>query len=460
MKTLLVHAPVMHPPRSPEPVRKPVRTGFVRDVAVTTGARVSQAACAMFAGILVARVAGPSANGTLSVLIALGSMAFLLGSLGVHYSGVYFLGRFGSDREAVVSNNLLVGIAGGLATGAALAGVGILFHHQLLGRVSIGLFVLYVFAVPCMYFNIMARAIVLGLGRVAAYNVPDAIEGGGLLLGTAAALAIFGDRLLPLVALRVAVEAAISVAIFLYVRQRIHFEFRPSRNVLLRQVRYGVRNYASSLFWVFLLQSDLLLCNYFLGRGPTGVYSIAVSLGLPVTLAASVVGMLTFQRVSSNASRENRVANTNRVLRILVPIVGSIALVTGALAKWLIPLVYGDRFGGAADALILLLPGLVVLSLEIVLMSFFGGEGSPAIVYQAPIVGLASNFAANLFVIPRWGIAGAAFTSSCCYALVFALVLLSYLRSTSSSFRDVLLLRRDDVGALRRAGGASAKASL
>jgi O-antigen/teichoic acid export membrane protein len=431
-------------------MRNLFRVRFVRDVAMTGGTQFVMGLCSMLGGILVARLLGPSAKGTISVLVALGSMTVLLASFGVHTSSIYFLGRFKSDRDVIISNNYVFGAIGGLVAAVGLALLGLVFERALLNGIGLGLFFLYVFFVPFNYFNEFARRTMLGEGRVAAYNLPELATGSALLFGVGAAILIFGRHVAPLLAIRVGTEALVALILIVYIQRVVRFHFKPSMPLLRKQVKYGVKNYASSLLWVVLLQSDLVLCNHFLGSSPTGIYSVAVSLGLPVTLLASVVGILTFQRVSSDGIRSNRVANTSQVMRVLVVITAASTLSMAALAPWMVPLIYGGRFGAASQALLLLLPGLFALSLETVLINSLAGEGSPSIVYRAPVVGVVVNLGANLFVIPRWGIDGAATTSSIAYIIVFLLVFRYYLRSTHSRPGGVLLLKSGDLKALRR----------
>jgi O-antigen/teichoic acid export membrane protein len=429
-------------------VRSPFRVRFVRDVFVTSGTQAVKGALMMIAGIVVARYFGASARGTLAVLVALGSMTVLLGTLGIHTSSVYFMGRFADVRNEVVSNNVVVATAGGVVAAGLLAAAGVLFRAQLLAGIAPKLFFLFVISVPCMYFNSFAQRIILGAGRVPASNLPDLLEGVGFLATAIGVLTFSGARLQALVVARVAVEALITVVLVAYVRRLISFRFRLYPKLLWEQLRYGSRNYASSLLWLCLLQSDLILCNIFLGSSKTGVYSVAVSLGLPVTMLGNAVGTVTFQRVSAQHVKERRIENTNRTLRLLVPMALVPMVVFGLLADRVVPFIYGGSFRGAAPALILLLPGLFAFCLEIVVMNFLAGEGSPSIVYRAPFTGLAVNLVANLFVIPRWGIDGAAVTSSVAYVLVLCLVLRNYLISTDSSIRDMALLRVGDIRAL------------
>lgn len=414
------------------------RVGFVRDAAFTGGTQILHALGAMAAGIIVARTIGPTGTGTLSVVVALGSMAVLLATFGVHQSSIYFLGRPGIDRDAVTSNAIVFGLAGGGAAAAGLAMAGLLFRHQLLAHISVGIFLLYVVAVPFSYFTEFARRVVLGNGRIGMYSSPDIIEGIGLVLGTAAALLIFGRRLVPLVGVRVLIEVTIAAAMAVYTYRAISFAWRPSRALLREQVAYGLRTYVGSLLWVVLLQSDLILCNAFLGSGQTGIYSVAVSLGLPVTLLAGVIGTLTFQRAAADPSRASRVANANRVVRLLLPLTVACAGVLAAVCGWLVDLLYGSAFRGSVTPLLLLLPGLCALTVETVLMNFMAAEGSPSIIYRAPLVGVVFNLGANLLVIPRWGIEGAAVTSTIGYLIVFALVLRFYLAWTGTRPRALV----------------------
>ncbi|MFN2628823.1 MAG: hypothetical protein ABR569_09340, partial [Gaiellaceae bacterium] len=153
------------------------QVGFVRDAAFTGGTQILHALGAMVAGIMVARSLGPTGTGTISVVVTLGSMAILLASLGVHQSSIYFLGRPGVDRDAVMANAAVFGLAGGVAAAGGLAVVGVLFHRQLLDQISIGIFLLYVVAVPFSYFTQFAQRIALGNGRIGMYAAPDLVEG-------------------------------------------------------------------------------------------------------------------------------------------------------------------------------------------------------------------------------------------------------------------------------------------
>ena len=425
---------------------------FVRQGIFSGGAQLTQAALAMIAGILVARHFGAGAKGALAVLLALGSTAVLLGSLGVHNSSIYTLGTRVEQREPILANVMTIGMIGGLITSAVLAGTVIVFKTAMIGRIALPVFLVFAVSVPFNYFNQFAQRAALGLGNVALYNLPYFTEGIGLVVGVLATMVLFGDRFLPLVVFRVVTEMVTSAAFGLWLIRRVGFHFRLRIPLLREQLALGLRSYGATLFWLILLQGDIVLCNHYLGSAKTGVYSVAVSLALPITMISAVVGPLLYQRSASEADRRTRIANANRALRILTPTVFGACVGLAAVTPVVVPLLYGEAFRGASAALLLLLPGLFALTVETAIMNFLGGEGYPKIVVLAPSVGLTVNFALNLFVIPRWGINGASCTSSAAYGIVYAIVLAYYLHSTGSTLTDTMVPRLEDFAELT--GGA------
>lgn len=425
-------------------------TRFVRDAAMTGGSQVASRFCGMIAGIAIARALGPAGKGTMSVFVSLAAITVLVACLGVDRSTVYFHGRFKPKRESVVSNSLLFGALGGLVALSMLVGLVVLFRRALLNEIGFELFLLFAPVVPLSYFVRFAQGIVLAEKHVFAYNLPELISGVTVLVGTIAALLILGPHIVPLIILAVVTQLLIAATLGVYIARAVPFRFAPSLPLLKQQVIYGLKNQVASLSWVVLLQSDLLLCNYFLGRSSAGVYSVAVSLGVPLTLSGTVVGTLIFQRVSADERRSNRVHNTNQVMRTLTALVIGIVTIIAVGATWAVPIIYGSGFGGASKALLLLLPGLCALSLQLVLMNFLAGEGSPPVIYIAPLIGVLLNLGPNLYVIPHYGINGAAVTSTVGYTIVFVIVLVYYMRTTGSSPADVLRPRARDLSLLWR----------
>ena len=81
-------------------------------------------------------------------------------------------------------------------------------------------------------------------------------------------------------------------------------------------------------------------------------------------------------------------------------------------------------------------------------MNHFAGRGMPAVTLWTPCAGLVLNVGLNLAVVPRFGMQGAAITSSAAYVLMLAVGLGAFLRRGRVGLRRSLLLGADDVAGL------------
>ena len=109
---------------------------------------------------------------------------------------------------------------------------------------------------------------------------------------------------------------------------------------------------------------------------------------------------------------------------------------------------FGASFVAASPALLALLPGILAMSIQLVLGSALSGRGRPLPVTVGAALAFVVNVVLNLLWIPRYGIVGASLASSVSYAVVTLVVIVAYLRITGSRLRDALVLRREDLAKL------------
>jgi len=56
----------------------------------------------------------------------------------------------------------------------------------------------------------------------------------------------------------------------------------------------------------------------------------------------------------------------------------------------------------------------------------------------------AVNIPLNLWLIPKWGIAGAAFASSVAYIIATIVVIIAFTKISKKSWTDILLIKKQD----------------
>jgi O-antigen/teichoic acid export membrane protein len=142
---------------------------------------------------------------------------------------------------------------------------------------------------------------------------------------------------------------------------------------------------------------------------------------------------------SAEAARLAPVASRNTML---VAAAGSLAL--AAVAPVLIPAVFGDAFEDSVEALWLLLPGTVALAGSKVLTSYIFSQGRPLVNTGITAVSLVVTIVADLALIPRYGVNGAATASSIAYFAHFAAALFAYSRISGNRPFDAVAPRRED----------------
>ncbi|MBI4241772.1 MAG: polysaccharide biosynthesis C-terminal domain-containing protein, partial [Candidatus Rokubacteria bacterium] len=208
----------------------------------------------------------------------------------------------------------------------------------------------------------------------------------------------------------------------------------------------GSRSYLSSLFAFLIIRSDMLLVNYFLGAAQAGIYAVAVNLTDLLLVFPTAVGTMLFPRVSARPEDEGSL--TAAACRHTAAGMTVFCLVAGVLAQPLILLLYGRAFGGAAAPFLLLLPGILALSLEIIFMNDLAGRGLPPIVIVVPAVGLVLNLILNLAFIPRFGLLAAAASSSLAYGAMLAIAWTAFARRTATPAGACGFLTAADLKAL------------
>src|SRR5262249_51164205 len=175
-------------------------------------------------------------------------------------------------------------------------------------------------------------------------------------------------------------------------------------------------------------------------RGPAeaGVYAVASQVATLLMLLPGVIATLLFPRVASSDDQGGILAI--RVTRHTSFLMAIICAAT-VPAAFVLPVIYGAAFADATIQLLILLPGVYLISLESVLVQHFTGTGLPAAIPAFWIVTVVVSVGLNLWFVPRFGARAAAINSTISYALIFILVALYFCAKTGNSLSEVLLLR-------------------
>ena len=107
------------------------------------------------------------------------------------------------------------------------------------------------------------------------------------------------------------------------------------------------------------------------------------------------------------------------------------------------------EFANAVLPLQILLIGAVTMSGWRILAIDIYGRGRPELNIYVSSVCLFLNVMLNILLIPKYGIIGAAWATSCSYTLAFVLMMIIYHRLFGVDIRDMIIIKISDLKVYR-----------
>jgi O-antigen/teichoic acid export membrane protein len=230
-------------------------------------------------------------------------------------------------------------------------------------------------------------------------------------LATLAGLLIFlGLHLLTSYTAAIAYIAA-SLPAFGYMLSRIRRTGIRASGIQLRVVRqllqYGIRSYGIDLLGTLALQVDQVLVVSLLSAGAMGSYVVVLSLSRMLNVFQQSVVMVLFPKAAGHPA-DTVIAMTGNAVRtsgLVTAVCGIFVCLTGPT---LLRLLYGAEYVGAVDAMRILVLEAILSGMVFVLAQAFMALNRPGVVTILQAVGLSLSIPMMLWLIPRYGIYGAA----------------------------------------------------
>ena len=415
------------PAQPPEPV-VPGEKQVGRNIVETLLFRGLSTPVALLLVVIQSRFLAPEGRGTfVLVVLSVTILARLLGQLGLAVTA--------RMRERGTDLRSLVHRAFALAVGLGLAGAGLLVLAAPLTDVPDDLTAIAACAlVPNVLWQTVS-GVLLGLARVRAWNAIQALSPILTLVGMLVlVVALDGGVRAAVVAWTVA--HVLTAAVALVVGRDL---WRPvARPALLDAEVRTILRLALAMGAVQVVnlvgyRAELFVLEWYEGVAAVGIYSIAMQAAealwlLPAAIATAITGPV----VHDDEADATRLTTRSALKGLLYT--GGVAVVVGATAPWVIPLLFGDDFDPAAKPLALLLPGVVAYAPVTVLVVYLSvRHARPHLSLAVSIVAAVVTTALAVLVIPRYGVEGAAVASAAGYGVGAILAWALFRRVASAS---------------------------
>ncbi len=119
-------------------------------------------------------------------------------------------------------------------------------------------------------------------------------------------------------------------------------------------------------------------------------------------------------------------------------------VIAALLAAWAIPLFFGESFFESLSPFVNLLPGYLLFSVNILLAAYFAGINRLRINFIGSTICFLLVLLLDLWLIPLYGMAGAAIASSVAYAAATFYSIFQFISITGKSVKEIFILHKDD----------------
>jgi O-antigen/teichoic acid export membrane protein len=363
--------------------------------------------------------------------------------LGVSQAGVYLAGQRTYSLQDVTGNNLVVIPTIGLfwLTGCLVAAV---FEPEFMPADVTRWYLIAIGAGGfCLLLISMSKDLVIASGSVGAYSLIDFSEpllrslliGGGVLL--------FGFGLGGVLASWLAALLVTAVTALWLIGRRLLLLPRFRLDISRRQLSFGLRNSAGYLLQGLNSRVDVFFVAYFVGHTALGYYAVAFSVAELLWQIPFAFAIMLFPKASALDGREaaSTASATCRQVLLVTFVAVAGALVTG---HFLLSL-YGEEFLKGLTAYYILAPSALCYCVYKVLGSALAARGRPETTLYSGLVSLPVTLALDFYLIPRWGIEGAAVASLTAYTVNALAILWLFLRTTGQGIVETLVIQPEDL---------------
>lgn len=415
---------------------------LLRNTAWSFGAQIIRLATAL----LLIALLDPAARGFQSLLIQLPTLIASLMLLGVSSATPVLLHR-GVDEQRLLGNLLGLGllVTGGLAL---LVPTTLPLIARFLGGtyvVTIADVLVGMLLLPPTLLGDYLRALLLArrdLRQVALTQVATAVA--QLIFAIVLVLWLRWGPIGALWAATLGAWVGFGWTVFA-VRSLGSLRPRLDPVVLRPLLDLGLRGHAGNVVQAFNYRLDVFFVQGFLGQAAVGWYNVGTLLAEMIWYLPNAVSAALLPQVAATQDR----ATTPRAARqtLLLTILGAAGLV---IVVWPALALLRPAYLPAVPPMLVLLVGVVALSVHKVLASDLSGRGLPQYPSLTSSLALVVTIIADVLLIPRYGIIGAAAASTLAYLVQTVVLLRIYLRVGHFHWYDVLLPRRADLQVYQR----------
>ena len=390
--------------------------------------------------ILIARGLGATNQGQFAFYVLVFGLLATYGHFGLTTSISFFMKKSNFKEEDVINTNLSVLISLGIFYFIVLFFLrGIIFSSN--NSLLLLVWTIYYFSLlisTCLMNIYMANENVYIYNRYLNLNT--------ILKITLIASLYFTKNISVLTVSIVYATLEFIKLILMYRGLHLKYRFRVKYDVLKEELKYGIPLYLSALFLYLNYRVDQAMIKVYINETALGIYALSVTLAeLAKMVPDSVVSAFTGKLY--NCSEEEKKSIVIKTIKLSFYMTALISLI-GICCKPLITILYGEEYAKAGLSMIILLIGIPFLTVGKVSSVYFYTNGKTKVHMRIAFAVLVLNLITNFILIPKYGIYGAAITSTVSY-FFYGIVYLIILKKYQIDSKQIMIITKKDIMMLK-----------
>ena len=398
--------------------------------------------------VIISRLLGPESLGTFAVIIVLVEVIFKIVNPGIDTSAIYFISKKWFEFKEYVNTYFInsIGIIG-LGIGLLLLinqvndisifskTINLSFLDEFLGQIT-----LYFFAFIFYEFGIKLP---LGLEKFSDYNKIQLFKPIILFL-LLITFSFFIEIKLNTVLILLSISFLFPA--FFSWRSALPINLKWSKEPAVKSFRFGIKIMLANLVQLLNYRADILLISFFLSQTEVGWYYVCVIIGERLLILTQATSTILLPSASGSEEQREKTPILSRLNSALVFLA---SFVIGVSAYWLVPFLFSEEYSKSVLPLVVLLPGIISLSVSKILSTYFISRALPQYSFYVSVLNFILNISLNIIFIPKFGIVGAALSSTVSYTAALLLQVRFYQQLTKISFKELMLIKMDDLKNLK-----------
>jgi O-antigen/teichoic acid export membrane protein len=404
--------------------------------------RLATYATGMATAVLVSRVLGPHDRGIWAVALLIAGIVALASEVGVGTAVLRLAREDQRRREGVAGTALLLVCTTSCLAALCLGGILHFTRFEWATGTTLMAAVIGLLSVVPVNVSSVCRQALLEDGDVPGVAGGQLGQAVTLVVLVGLGFVLFGPRVLVAVSAFVLAQVVVALWSVHHLARRGLLVTGVQRHVVAALLKNGLQAHVGTVALFLAYRVDLLLVNQFLGLEAAGVYSVALTLSEMLRALPEAGQIKVFSMRQAVGEPPPGLAVARRVL-LATALVGGVA---GGLSYWVIPAVFGHGFAAASPVFVLLVPGVAALAVSYCLAPSLILAGRLRANSVVAAIGLVAMVLTDLLTIPRWGLLGAAGTSSAAYLLVAWLQVCLVRQTEPFRLTDLVPAKADLVG--------------